>query len=159
LITRAAVFQRRLYGPGLSEIWKANPDITSKEVRAIALLAHPVGADLAFRFLKECRFAAAKRSPIHNKRNWPIDCRTYTRIRISEILKRHPKFTVLQVIEGLGLGRFRRIRWVELVMAECRSSAARQKNKRLNRRHRLTQEAKRRDQKRRLLAAIQHPRH
>jgi hypothetical protein len=143
----------------VSEIWRANPDITSKEVRASARLAHPLGADLAFRFLKECRFAAAKRSSVHNKRNWPIDCRTYTRIRISEILKRHPNFTVLQVIERLGPGRFRRIRWVELVMAECRSSAARQKNKQLNRLHRLTQLAKRRDQKRRLLAAIHHSRH
>jgi DNA invertase Pin-like site-specific DNA recombinase len=143
----------------VSEIWKANPDITSKEVRASARLAHPLGADLAFRFLKECRFATAKRSPVHNKRNWPIDCRTHTRIRISEILKRHPKCTVLQAIERLGPGRFRRIRWVELVMAECRSSAARQKNKQLNRRHQLTQQAKRRDQKRRLLAAIHHSRH
>jgi len=143
----------------VSEIWEANPDITSREVRASARLAHPLGADLAFRFLKECRFAAAKRSPVHNKRNWPIDCRTYTRIRISEILKQYPKFTVLQVIERLGPGRFRRIRWVELIMAECRSSAVRQKNKHLNRRHRLTQKAKRRNQKRRLLAAIHHSPH
>jgi DNA invertase Pin-like site-specific DNA recombinase len=141
------------------EIWKENPEITSKQVRASARLVHPIGADLAFRFLKECRLAAAKRSSVHNKRNWPIDCRTYTRIRISEILRRNPKLTVLQVIESLGPGRFRRIRWVELVMAECRSNAARQKNKQLHRRHRLTQQAKRRDQKRRLLAAVHRSRH
>jgi hypothetical protein len=139
---------------GVREIWKKDPEISSKQVRARARLAHPLGADLAFRFLKECRLAAARRSYVHNKRNWPIDCRTYTRIRIGEVVRRSPKSTVLQVIEKLGPGRFRRIRWVELVMAECRSNAAMQKNKRLHRRHRLTQQAKRKDQKRRLLAAI-----
>jgi DNA invertase Pin-like site-specific DNA recombinase len=136
------------------ELWRENPEITSKQVRASARLAHPLGVDLAYRFLKECRSEAAKRSSVHKKRNWPIDCRTYTRIRIGEILKQRPKLKVLQVIEKLVPGRFRKIRWVELVMAECRSNAATQNNKQLHRRHRLRQQAKHRDKKRRLLAII-----
>jgi hypothetical protein len=73
--------------------------------------------------------------------------------KLLPLRKSAPRFTVQQVIERLGPGRFRGTRWVELVMAEWRSSAARNKNRQLNRRHTLTQPAKRRDQKQTLLAA------
>ena len=89
-------------------IWKEHPEITSKQLRAIARLDHPLGAENAFRLLKACRIAAANRSPVHRRIGWHIDCRTPTRIRISKILRRHPKYSAAQVIEELGPGPFRR---------------------------------------------------
>jgi DNA invertase Pin-like site-specific DNA recombinase len=135
------------------EIWKANPEITAEQLRASAGLDHPLGFDNSYRFLKECRMAAAKRSPLYRQRHWQIDCRTDTRIRISRILKRNPKITAQQVVEKLGPGRFRRLCWVNLVMIEYRSGSARQKNKGNNRRHYLMQRANGTDQKRRRRSA------
>ena len=101
-------------------IWKENPELTSKEVRAIAGLDHPLGVENAYRLLRKCRTAAAKRSSAYRRIGWRIDCRTPTRIRISEIVKRNPKISANQLIEKLGPGPFRKPRWVQQVMEECR---------------------------------------
>ncbi len=147
-IVRQEVVQARV-----REIWKEHPEFTAKEVRANAGLDHPLGFDNSYRFLKECRLAAVKRSYIYRRRRWRIDCRTDTRIRISVILKRHPKFTALQLIEKLGPGRFRRLQWVKLIMKECRSGSARLKNKRANRLHYLVQRSNATVKKRRRSSA------
>jgi hypothetical protein len=130
------------------KIWKENPEITAKQLRVNAGLDHPVGFDNSYTFLKECRLAAAKRSSVHRQRNWKIDCLTSTRIRISVIIKRHPKFTTQQVIEKLGPGKFRRPKWVQHVMEECRRGSVKRKNERTNRRRWLARGAARRKLKR-----------
>jgi hypothetical protein len=101
-------------------IFEEQPEIFSKQVIGMAGLDHPLGKDTAYRLLKACRTEAAKRSSVHRKMGWHIDCRTPTRIRISKILKRHPKYTAAQVIEELGPGPFRRYHWVRQIMEECR---------------------------------------
>lgn len=106
------------------KIWKENPEITAEQIRVSAGLDHPVGFDNSYRFLKECRLAAAKRSSAHRRIGWNIDCRTPTRIRINAIIGRHPKFTVQQVIEKLGPGPHGKPRWVHQVMKECRRGRA-----------------------------------
>jgi DNA invertase Pin-like site-specific DNA recombinase len=125
------------------EIWKENPGITAKQLRASARLNHPLGFDSSYKFLKECRLAAANGCPIYKRRNWPIDSWTSTRIRISEIVRQHPKFTAEEVFEQLGRPvRAGRLVWVQLVMDECRSGAARRRHKRANRQHYLAQRRK-----------------
>jgi histidine kinase/DNA gyrase B/HSP90-like ATPase len=49
-----------------------------------------------------------------------IDRRTPTRIRVYNTWVRHPDFTALQIIERLGTGQFRNVRWVQQVLMECR---------------------------------------
>ena len=139
------------------KIWRENPEITAKQLRATAGLDHPLGFDNSYKFLKECRLAAAKRSSIYRRRDWQIDCWTNTRIRISVILRGHPKITATQVIEELGPGRFSP-KWIAQVMEECRSESARRKNRRLNRRHNLVQRANGTDhKKRRPASSVQRP--
>lgn len=137
------------------EIWKENPGISAKQLRATARLNHPLGVANAYKFLKECRLAAAKGCPIYRRRNWPIDAWTSTRIRISEIVRQHPKITAEEVLEKLGgLERAGRLVWVQLVMDECRSGVALEKHRRENRRHNLVQIANGTDKKSWRLAAL-----
>lgn len=126
----------------IHEMWKENPEITAAQLRANAGLRHPLGVINAYKFLKECRFAAAARSSVHKRRKWRIDYRTDTRIRISAILERHPMFTAEQVIEKLGPGKFKNLKWVKQVIGECLSRYVLQKNRRQNLRWRLTHLAK-----------------
>ena len=119
------------------KLWKENPEITAKQLRATAGLDHPMGFDNSYRFLKECRAAAADRSALHRARNWKIDHLTYTRIHISEILRGHLKFTVYQVMKKLRPGRVRKAKWVQQVMNECRNGSVRRNNSRINRRRNL----------------------
>lgn len=135
-IVPQAVVQARV-----RNIWKENPEITAKQLRENAGLDHPVGFDNSYKFLKECRLAAAQLSSVHRQRNWRIDYLTYTRIRISVILKRHPRITAQQIIEKLGPGRFKRPNWVQNIMNECRSGSVKRKNKQTNRRRYLAREA------------------
>ncbi len=126
----------------IHEMWKERPEITAAQLRANAGLRHPLGIINAYKFLKACRLAAAARSSAHKQRKWKLDRRTDARIRISAILERHPKFTAEQVIEKLGPGKFRNLKWVRQVIGECRSRYVLQKNRRQNLRWRLTRLAK-----------------
>jgi DNA invertase Pin-like site-specific DNA recombinase len=135
-IVPQAVVQARV-----RNIWKENPEITAKQLRENAGLDHPVGFDNSYKFLKECRLAAAQRSSVHRQRNWKIDYLTHTRIRISVILTRHPKITAQQMIEKLGPARFKWPKWVQRVMNECRSGSVKRKNKQTNRRRYLARDA------------------
>jgi len=100
-------------------LWKLHPEITGKQVieRLGLKDLHLLGIYRARNLLKECRLAAATRSPVHRKVGWWLDGRTSERIRISVICKRHPEYTAKQVLKVLGPGP--RIRWVNQVMNEC----------------------------------------
>jgi DNA invertase Pin-like site-specific DNA recombinase len=104
----------------VTAIWMEHPEFIAKQVIANIGFEHPLGVQKAWRLLRACRLSAAKRSSIHRKIGWRIDSRTPTRIRISRIWKRNPDLTAKQVIEKLGLGPFRNIRWIRQVMDECR---------------------------------------
>ncbi len=99
-------------------IWQQHPDCTAKQVVASMGAEHPLGIRRAGVYLKRVRMAAAKRSPTQELVRWHVDRRTATRIRIGEILKRHPEFTGKQVIEKLGPNYSVRLKWVWQVMSE-----------------------------------------
>jgi DNA invertase Pin-like site-specific DNA recombinase len=101
-------------------ICKEQPEITAAQLIGMVESDYPLGKDYAYQQLKAYRLAAAKRSSVHRKMRWRIDCRTPTRIRISQILKRHPKVSAAQVIQELGPGPFRRLHWIRQVIEECR---------------------------------------
>jgi len=102
-------------------IWKQHPELTGKQVIASLGLKHRrlLGIYRARQLLRECRVAAAKRSPLHKKVGWWLDSRTTKRIRISAICKKHPKYTAKQVLKILGPEHSVRITWVNQVMNEC----------------------------------------
>lgn len=126
----------------VQELWEQSPEITASELRAAAKLDHPLGIANSYRFLRECREAAAARSTIHRQRKWMLDRRTTVRIQISAIVKRHPRYTELQIIRELGPGRFRSTKWVKRVVAECKNASALVMHRRENRRNELRQRAK-----------------
>jgi hypothetical protein len=102
-------------------LWKQHPELTGKQVIVSLGLRHQhlLGIYRATQLLKECRAAAAKRSPVHKKVGWWLDSRTAERIRISAICKRHPKYTAKQVLRILGPEHSVRLRWINQVMNEC----------------------------------------
>ena len=101
-------------------IWKQHPETTGKQVIASLGLKHLLGIQRARQLLRECRSAAAQRSPMHKKAGWWLDRWTAERIRISEIWKRHPEYTARQVLKVLGCEpSVRRRRWVWHVLNEC----------------------------------------
>jgi DNA invertase Pin-like site-specific DNA recombinase len=99
-------------------IWRQHPECTPTHVVARMGAAHPLGLERAAVFLKKLRTAAAQRSPAQRRVGWRIDRWTDTRIRIGEILKRHPDATGKQVIKNLGPGCPVRLKWVWRVMSE-----------------------------------------
>lgn len=105
----------------IQALWKQHPELTGKQVIASLGLRHQhlLGIYRARRFLRECRLAAAKRSPVHKNVGWWLDSRTAERIRISAICKRHPEYTAKQVLKILGPEHSVRLRWVNQVMNEC----------------------------------------
>jgi hypothetical protein len=113
-------------------IWKQHPDLTGKRVIASLGLKHLLGIERARQLLRECRLAAAKRSPVHRKVGWWLDCRTAARIRISAICKRYPEYTAKQVLNILGPEPCLRRRWVRRVMNECWKASGTHRPKQLN---------------------------
>ena len=118
-------------------IWKQHPECTVNEVIASLGLEHPLGIVRAWAHLRACRMAAAKGSPAQNGVGWRVDRWTATRIRISQILKRHPEFIGKQVIEKLGPERSVRLQWVWQVMREYRRGSAKRSptQRRIGRQH------------------------
>jgi DNA invertase Pin-like site-specific DNA recombinase len=106
-------------------IWKQHPECTAKQVVASMGAEHPLGIRRAEVHLKEVRMAGAKRSPAQKLVGWHVDRWTATRIRIGEILKRHPEFIGKQVIEKLGPDYPVRLQWVWQVMRDYRRASAR----------------------------------
>jgi DNA invertase Pin-like site-specific DNA recombinase len=105
----------------IQALWKQHPELTGKQ--AIVLLGlrhhHLLGISRARQLLKECRLAAAKRSPVHKRVGWWLDNRTAERIRISSLCSRHPEYTAKQVLRMLGPEHSVRLTWVNQVMNEC----------------------------------------
>jgi DNA invertase Pin-like site-specific DNA recombinase len=118
-------------------IWKQHPESTVNQVIASMGAEHRLGIERAWVHLRACRMAAAKRSPAQKRVGWRVDRFTATRIRISEILKRHPDFIGKQVIEKLGPEHSVRLQWVWQVMSEYRRGSAKRspKQRRIGRRH------------------------
>jgi DNA invertase Pin-like site-specific DNA recombinase len=106
-------------------IWKQHPECTAKQVVASLGLEHPLGIQRAWVHLKKVRMAGASRSPAQKLVGWHVDRWTATRIRIGEILRRHPEFIGRQVIEALGPEYSVRLQWVWQVMREYRRASAR----------------------------------
>jgi DNA invertase Pin-like site-specific DNA recombinase len=121
------------------EVWTANPDITGRELMTHWPLPHPIGFKNCYRFLTECRLAAARQSPLHRKIGWRVDERTVTRIQIARIVNKYPALTASEVLERLGPGRYRSPKWVGYVIDECRSRSALKMHRRWNRSHRAKQ--------------------
>lgn len=101
--------------------WAKNAQVTAKQVIADLGLdqQHLLGVQRARQLLKECRLAAAERSPVHTAVGWWLDSRTAARIRISAICKRHPTYNAKQVARLFGPENAVRVRWVNQVMNEC----------------------------------------
>ena len=104
----------------IKEIWKKQPDITAPEVLAKLGAQRPLGLDRAMKLLTACRKAEARRSAVHKKVGWDVDCRTHLRIRISATWRKHPKWTANQIIGELGPSPLMSVRWVQRVLRECR---------------------------------------
>jgi|SRR5579859_383976 len=105
----------------IQALWKQNPRLTGMQVieRLGLKDRHLLGIARARQLLKECRQAAAKRSPVNKKVGWFLDTRTAERIRISAICKRHPDYTAKQVLKSLGPEHSLTRKWVNQVMNEC----------------------------------------
>jgi DNA invertase Pin-like site-specific DNA recombinase len=105
----------------VAAIWRQHPEMTGRQVIASLGLKHLLGIDRARKLLKECRLAAAERSPQHQKVGWWLDRWTAARIRIGAICERYPQFTARQVIEKLEPERSGQVKlkWVMQVMSEC----------------------------------------
>jgi DNA invertase Pin-like site-specific DNA recombinase len=139
---RQKAASERLEAHRVREIWTKNPGITAQQLRATAGLDHPLGFANSYKFLRECRSAAAGRSALHRRRKWKIDRRTDMRIRIGMLLNLHPRFTALQVIEKLGPGTLTRPKWVKQVIEECLNGSVKERNRRQNLHQRLAKLAR-----------------
>jgi len=69
----------------IQALWKKHPELTGKQVIASLGLRHQhlLGIYRARQLLRECRLAAAERSPVHRQAGWWPDRRTAIRIRIA----------------------------------------------------------------------------
>jgi DNA invertase Pin-like site-specific DNA recombinase len=118
-----AYMPQKLARARVRALWKDQPYLTAPQVVAAVSAGAPRRLDLrrAYPLIRECREEAARRSQIHQKAGWSVDMRTATRIRISELWKRHPEFTAKQIIDQLGgLPRgHAREKWVQNVLHEC----------------------------------------
>lgn len=110
-------------------LWKQRPDITAKQVLASLGPEYPLGFTRAWVLLRNCRLAAAKRSPAQRQMGWRLDRKTAERIRISAIWKRHPEFTARQVIKNLRLKSSVSVAWVQKILRECYRASARRSSK------------------------------
>jgi DNA invertase Pin-like site-specific DNA recombinase len=101
-------------------IWTQNTKCTAEEVVAGLGLEHQLGIQRARVHLKKVRMTRAKTSPTQKRVGWKIDRWTATRLRIGDIMRRHPQFTGKQVIDALGPDHPVRLQWVWQVMGEFR---------------------------------------
>jgi DNA invertase Pin-like site-specific DNA recombinase len=104
----------------IKQLWKEDPGITAPEVLAKLGPKRPLGLDRAMKLLTAFRKAEARRSAVHKKIGWHIDCRTHLRIRIGAIWQKHPKFTAPRIMRTVGPDPLMSKRWVQRVLRECR---------------------------------------
>jgi DNA invertase Pin-like site-specific DNA recombinase len=104
----------------VKEIWAKQPGVTAPEVLAKFGPERPLGLDRAMKLLTFCRKGEARRSAVHKKIGWYIDCRTHLRIRISATWRKHPKWSARQIIGEVGPSPLLSVRWVQRILRECR---------------------------------------
>src|SRR5437763_7754201 len=109
---------------GVRAIWKRHPEFTARQVVEGLGTERPAGLTRVWQLLRECRLAAAKRSPAQQRIGWQLDRRTAARVRVSGIWKRHPEFTAKQVIKNLGREHSVRVPWVQKILRECWRASA-----------------------------------
>ena len=116
---------RQVIQERVDAIWRSHPACTGEQVVEMLKPEHSICLARAWSFLRNCREAAAKRSPVQRKMSWRVDQRTAARIRIGAIWKKHPEVTAKRVIEKLGPGPFMTVHWVRQVMKQCWRASAR----------------------------------
>lgn len=101
-------------------LWKQHPEWTGKQVVAGLGLSRQrlLGVRRTWRLLRECRLAAAKRSPVY-KNVSRVDRWTAKRIRISAICTRHPEYTPTQVLKVLGPQHRETRRFIRKIRDDC----------------------------------------
>ena len=110
---------RKMLQQRVRAIWKSHSDCTGQQVVEMLKPEHSICIARAWVFLRNCREAAAKRSPAQRQTGWQLDRHTAARMRISTIWKRHPELTARQVIVKLGLECSVGIPWVQKILREC----------------------------------------
>jgi DNA invertase Pin-like site-specific DNA recombinase len=106
-------------------IWKRCPNCTGQQVVEMLRPDYPMCLARAWRFLRNCREAAATRSRTQQRMDWRVDRRTVARILISEIGRRNPAFSAKQVIMRLGPKHPVPLQWVQKILRECWRASAR----------------------------------
>jgi DNA invertase Pin-like site-specific DNA recombinase len=141
---RLGFSNRRAYVPTevlyarVHAIWIKHPGWTTQQLIAELGPEYPVGLVRATAVVKRCRASAATNSWAHQRISWPLDRRTATRIRISEIWKRYPEFSGIQVIKELGPQHLVPLQWVQKILSDCWQASARHspEQRRIGRRRR-----------------------
>jgi DNA invertase Pin-like site-specific DNA recombinase len=105
--------------------FKQHPGWTAQQLVASLGLEYCVGIVRAMAVVRRARESVAKKNSTQQLLGWPVDRFTVTRIRISEIWKRHPDFSAGRVIERLGPEHSVRLQWVQKILADCYRSSAR----------------------------------
>ena len=121
---------RKVLQERVRAIWKSHSDCTGQQVVEMLKPEHSICIARAWAFLRNCREAAAKRSPAQRQTGWQVDRHTAARIRISTIWKRHPEFTAKQVIKKLGSKPSGGIPWVQKILREAWRASVRPNPKR-----------------------------
>jgi len=116
---------RELLQKRVDELWEQHPYCTARQLIAMLEPEYSIGTTWAWRFLRNSRGAAARRSACHRLLRWPLDRRTAARIRISAIWEKHPEFCARQVMGRLGPKHAVGLHWVQQVMRECWRASAR----------------------------------
>ena len=120
---------RDVLQPRVQAIWKQHPTCDAREVvRRLGPDHHTnydTGEDRARKALRECRLALATRSATQRQMGWPLDRLTATRVRISEMWKRHPEVTAKRVIRNLRSEYPLTVVWVAQIMRDCWLAAGR----------------------------------
>ena len=103
-------------------VFAKNPHCTVEQAIAALDRGGPnlLWRDRVFALLKDCRRAAAMRSPLYRRMRWPIDHKTTTRIQIAALYKRNPAITGPKVIDTFGTEySWLRLKWVEQILRDC----------------------------------------
>jgi DNA invertase Pin-like site-specific DNA recombinase len=116
---RPARIPRKILKARVRALCKQDPDLTGKQLIMSLRSEHPMGTSQAWKLLRDCRRAAARRSPTHKHVGWRLDPKTATRIRIGEIWRRHREFTARQVIRRIGAKHSVTVPWVQKILREC----------------------------------------
>jgi len=105
--------------------FKEHPGWITKELVASLGLEYRVGIVRAMMVVRRAREVVANENPLQRRVGWPVDRFTTTRIRISEIWKRHPDWSAREVLEHLKPDRPVREQWVYKILADCFQASTR----------------------------------